>query len=104
MYKGLSFRYQVFGTTPNFLPISGSDRKVFLNVRKDSEPLVFLKIGCSLELNEIMIGNREKIKLLFFLLHTINFKVYLEKVIKFVFSKKATKFNEIFTYYLTLTK
>ena len=42
---------------------------------------VFRKIGCSLELNKIMIGNREKIKLLFFLLHTINFKVYLEKVI-----------------------
>ena len=37
MYKGLSFRYQVFGTTPNFLSISGSDRKVFPNVRRDSE-------------------------------------------------------------------
>jgi hypothetical protein len=33
MYKVLSFRYQVFGTILNVLSRSGSDKKVFPNVR-----------------------------------------------------------------------
>ena len=39
MYKELSFGYLVFGKIPNYLPLSGSDRKSIFECKKGLFPM-----------------------------------------------------------------